>query len=107
MSSGGSGRKAPALDTSLTDLAVAGIGKWIDIRGCSTWNVMLEAATFTGTVTIEGSFDGETNHGTLDAGITFNDPLANITVDKPVPYIRARVTLRTTGKVDKLWIYGV
>lgn len=79
-------------------------GNWEYIGPARLINVYLQSASFVGTVVLEGSFDGQTVHTTLDSSLTVDDAAANILTDKGIPYVRVSVTARTGGSVTAVYL---
>lgn len=78
---------------------------WMDTLGARRLAYFLAHTLFTGTVTIEGSYNGVDVHGTVatvTAGAFDVDGFALC-----CPYIRWNVSVFTTGEITGAWLYGI
>jgi len=77
---------------------------WHDTLGVLRLNAYVEHLLFAGTILVEGSFDGVTNHGTL-----FTVTAGTLDVDGVavcVPFARLNVTVFNAGTIVKAWLFG-
>jgi hypothetical protein len=94
-------------EQELTGRAVAdGVteGAWVDTQGCSRINAYVRAVLFTGTIVVEGSFDGVNSCGTLFT-VTVDTLDINGTVCC-VPFCRINLTAFTVGTITDAFLHG-
>lgn len=110
MTSGNNARGNPVRDETFDAAAKATTGKWVDIRGCLGYNIMIVSAPVAAAVatwTVDASFDGLTNHGQIQAALSVDDPDANVNMNEPVPYIRLVSSSFISGSTAAVYLYGV